>query len=75
MGKSSDEGKEAMQAAKGGMCAAGICCALCIGIPLLICIIIIIIIVVVVTSAADSIEDLCDGDANCTSTYSDFSAL
>ena len=59
MGKSSsDEGKKA---AKAGLCACGICCALCIGIPLLIIIIIIIIIVVVVSSAADDLENAaCD---------------
>ena len=55
MGKSSsDEGKKA---AKAGLCACGICGALCIGIPLLIIIIIIIIIVVVVSSAEDDIND------------------
>ena len=54
MGKSSDEG---VKAAKAGMCAFGLCCALCIGIPLLICIIIIIVIVVVVSSAADTITE------------------
>ena len=55
MGKkdSSDEGAKA---AKAGLCACGICCALCIGIPLLIIIIIIIIIVVVVSSASDDLD-------------------
>ena len=55
MGKSSSD--EGAKAAKAGLCACGICCALCIGIPLLIIIIIIIIIVVVVASAADDLED------------------
>ena len=55
MGKhSSDDGAKA---AKAGLCACGICCALCIGIPLLIIIIIIIIIVVVVSAAEDDIND------------------
>ena len=52
MGKSSDELRDG---AKAGLCAAGLCCALCIGIPLLIIIIIIIIVVVMMNKAADTV--------------------
>ena len=52
--KHSDD--EGVKAAKAGLCACGICCALCIGIPCLIIIIIIIIIVVAVGSAEDDIK-------------------
>ena len=55
MGKSSSD--EGAKAAKAGLCACGICCALCIGIPCLIIIIIIIIIVVAVGSSSDDISD------------------
>ena len=55
--KGDSDAENARAAVKGGMCAFGLCCALCIGIPLLCIIIIIIIIVVAVGNAADSIDD------------------
>lgn len=55
MGKSSDELREG---AKAGLCAFGLCCALCVGIPLLIVIIIIIIVVVMMNKAADTVTSV-----------------
>ena len=72
--KKKGDSDEGVKAAKAGLCACGICCALCIGIPLCIIIIIIIIIVVAVGSAEDDINTWSDGLRGCNTVEREFGA-